>query len=170
MQAAPTARSARQGAADRAELHGPARSGADTAATCLTLVTLDWRRFDIETSVGLANAAVYSPAVLRLRSQRLGRTGCEETRGWVSIRLTDIKRPDDSYPWHEADAIVAGVTIDDRQGELCHRDRRPSPHPGRGDGAYPEAAVQPCSRATRAPRLTKIVPVSQRMNRRGPGR
>jgi len=35
-----------------------------------TLVTLDCRPFDIATSVGLANAAVYSPAVLRLKAQR----------------------------------------------------------------------------------------------------
>ncbi len=31
--------------------------------TRLTLVTLDCRPFDIATSVGLVNAAVYSPAV-----------------------------------------------------------------------------------------------------------
>lgn len=38
-------------------------------AAHLTLVTLDCRPFDITTSVGEADAAVYSPAVLRLRGQ-----------------------------------------------------------------------------------------------------
>jgi hypothetical protein len=34
----------------------------------LPLVTLDCRPFDITTSVGRVNAAVYSPAVLRLKA------------------------------------------------------------------------------------------------------
>jgi hypothetical protein len=36
------------------------------------LVTLDRRPFDITTSVGETDAAVYSPAVLRLRGQSWG--------------------------------------------------------------------------------------------------
>jgi hypothetical protein len=38
-------------------------------AARLTLVTLDCTPFDIATSVSEADAAVYSPAVLRLRGQ-----------------------------------------------------------------------------------------------------
>jgi hypothetical protein len=64
--AAPTPRSARDDAADRAELH-PRRAG-DLAAR-LTLVTLDCRPLDIAASVGRVSAAVHPPAVLRLRDQ-----------------------------------------------------------------------------------------------------
>ena len=42
-------------------------------AARLTLVTLDRRPFDITTSVSETDAAVYSPAVLRLRGQSWGR-------------------------------------------------------------------------------------------------
>jgi hypothetical protein len=38
-------------------------------AARLTLVTVDCRPFDIAMSVSEVDAAVYSPAVLRLRSQ-----------------------------------------------------------------------------------------------------
>jgi hypothetical protein len=38
-------------------------------AAPVTLVTLDCRPFDIATSVSEADAAVYSPTVLRLRAQ-----------------------------------------------------------------------------------------------------
>ena len=38
-------------------------------APCLTQVTLDCRPFDIVKSAGDADAAVYSPAVLRLQGQ-----------------------------------------------------------------------------------------------------
>lgn len=63
MLSAATARAARQDATDRARLHGwPVLCGAPR-------VTLECRRFDIESSVGRVNAAVYSPAVLHLRSQ-----------------------------------------------------------------------------------------------------
>ena len=66
---------ARDDTANGAELHGSARSGAGIVAARLTLVTLDCRPFDIATSVGRVNAAVYSPAVLRLRGQ--ARAKCE---------------------------------------------------------------------------------------------
>ncbi len=42
---------------------------ADTVAARLTLVTLDCRPFAIAVSVSETDAAVYSPAVLRLRDQ-----------------------------------------------------------------------------------------------------
>jgi len=62
-------RAASDDTADGAQLHGSPRSGADSAAAPLTLVTLDCGRVDIETSVGRVDAAVYSPTVLRLRVQ-----------------------------------------------------------------------------------------------------
>ena len=61
-------RAAGDDTADGAQLHRSARSGADTVGARLTLVTLDCRPFDITTSVGRVNAAVYSPAVLRLKA------------------------------------------------------------------------------------------------------
>jgi len=45
-------------------------AGADTVAARLTLVTLDCTPFDIETRVSETDAAVYSPAVLRLKGQQ----------------------------------------------------------------------------------------------------
>jgi hypothetical protein len=73
---AATARSARQHAADGAELHGSQRA---SAVTYLTLVTLDCRSFDIETSVNGGGGSVYSPAVLRLRdeSEPFGHMGAD---------------------------------------------------------------------------------------------
>ena len=76
MLAAASSRSARDHTADRAELHQarrrPApRSTNGAAAPRLTLVTLDCTPFDIATSVSETDAAVYSPAVLRLRDQSL---------------------------------------------------------------------------------------------------
>ena len=47
-----------------------ARSGVDTGAVRLTMVTLDRRPFDITTSVSGSDAAVYSPAVLRLAGEK----------------------------------------------------------------------------------------------------
>jgi hypothetical protein len=44
-------------------------AGVGAAAARLTLVTLDCRPFDILKSVSRVDAAVYSPAVLRLRGQ-----------------------------------------------------------------------------------------------------
>jgi hypothetical protein len=64
--AAPTPRAAGNHTADRAELH---RRPAGDLAACLTLVTLDCGLVDIATSVGRVRAAVYPPAVLRLRDQ-----------------------------------------------------------------------------------------------------
>ena len=69
MLGAATARPARDDTADCAQLHGSARSGADTVAARLTLVTLDCTPFDIETSVSETDAAVYSPEVLRLQGR-----------------------------------------------------------------------------------------------------
>ena len=51
---------------DRAELHGASRM---RAGPCLTLVTLACTPFDIATSVIGEGGGVYSPRVLRLRSQ-----------------------------------------------------------------------------------------------------
>jgi hypothetical protein len=70
---AATAGSARDDAADRAELHGSrrtfARRDAGVLAPRLTLVTLDCRPFDITRIVSRGHAAVYSATVLRLRDQ-----------------------------------------------------------------------------------------------------
>ena len=59
-----TARAAGGDPADRAQLHGSARSGPDTAATCLTLDTLACMLVDIPSSVSDVGAPVYSPPVL----------------------------------------------------------------------------------------------------------
>ena len=73
--AAPTPWSARDDAADRAELHRSQRpSWKVRVLTLVTLVTLDCGLFDIAPSVSGVGAAVYSPAVLRLRGQ--GSTCC----------------------------------------------------------------------------------------------
>jgi len=74
--AAASSRSAGDDTADRAELHQARRRPAQrstnaAAAPRLTLVTLDCTPFDIATSVSETDAAVYSPAVLRLRDQSL---------------------------------------------------------------------------------------------------
>jgi hypothetical protein len=69
MLGAATAGSARSDTADGAELHGPARSGADTVVPLLTLVTLDCTPWDIAMSVSEECCAVYSSAVLRLRAE-----------------------------------------------------------------------------------------------------
>jgi hypothetical protein len=66
MLAAASSRSARDHAADRAELHP--RPAGDLAAR-LALVTLACRPVDIATSVVRVDAAVHSPAVLRPQSQ-----------------------------------------------------------------------------------------------------
>jgi hypothetical protein len=67
---AATTRPARRNAADRAELQGSHRL---SAVPCATLVTLDCTPFDIAASVSEANAAVYSPSVLRPQSQTWAR-------------------------------------------------------------------------------------------------
>ena len=73
MLAAASSRSARDNAADRAELHRSRRRSAQVGAgdvvARLTLVTLDCRLVDISSSVHAAAGAVYSPTVLRLRGQ-----------------------------------------------------------------------------------------------------
>ena len=67
MLAAASSRSARDDATDGAELH-PSSAGHSGAR--LTLVTLDRRPFDITRIVSRVDAAVYSPAVLRLKDDR----------------------------------------------------------------------------------------------------
>src|SRR3989337_2888767 len=69
MDGAAAAGAARYDTADGAQLHGSARSEANSVAARLPLETLECTPFDIETSVGRVNAAVYSPAVLRLQHQ-----------------------------------------------------------------------------------------------------
>jgi hypothetical protein len=86
-----TARAARDDAADRTELHGSARSGADSAAARLTLVTLDCRPFDIMESVGEAGGEVYTTAVLRLRDQP-GARRCERSSSRRSSRPRVVSR------------------------------------------------------------------------------
>lgn len=71
---AATAVLARQDTADRAEPHHPrlsARKCTSAATTRLTLVTLDSRLSDVAMSVVEADAAVYSPAVLRLGAKHV---------------------------------------------------------------------------------------------------
>lgn len=63
---AAAARSARQDAADRAQLHCGFRP---RVAPCLTLVTLECTPVDIAMRVNRRDGAVYSLAVLRLRGQ-----------------------------------------------------------------------------------------------------
>jgi hypothetical protein len=88
---AATARVARDDTADGAQLHGSARSGADSAAARLTLVTLDCRPFDIMESVGEAGGEVYSTAVLRLRDQP-GARRCERSSSRRSSRPRVVSR------------------------------------------------------------------------------
>ena len=101
MLGAPTAGSARDDAADGAELHDQRRLSvrrrADTVAARLTLVTLDCTPFDIETSVSEAVATVYSPAVLRLRDQSWASgEGADLARlrpsAWLRRRISRILR------------------------------------------------------------------------------
>ena len=66
---AATARSAREDAAERAELHGSLRLRQGAGRTRMTLVTLDCTHVDIAMSVSASRGAVYSHAVLRLRDQ-----------------------------------------------------------------------------------------------------
>ena len=66
---AATAGLARDDTADGAPLHGSARSGADTVAARLTLVTLECTPVDIVMSVNDGHDGGYSPAVLRLQGQ-----------------------------------------------------------------------------------------------------
>jgi hypothetical protein len=68
MLAAASSRSARDDAADRAELHGSRRI---RAVSDLPLVTLECTPVDIATSLPGEGGGVYSPRVLRLRSRRL---------------------------------------------------------------------------------------------------
>jgi hypothetical protein len=84
-------RATRDNTTDRAELHGSARSGADTVAARLTLVTLDCTPVDMETSVSETDAAVYSPTVLRLRGQP--RLALEPMGGRQHERPRDRRHP-----------------------------------------------------------------------------
>ena len=65
--------SARDDTADGAEFHRARSSRQERVLTDATLVTLDCRPFDIAVSVSETDAAVYSPAVLRLRVSLGGR-------------------------------------------------------------------------------------------------
>jgi len=82
---AATAGAARDDTADGAQLHGSARSGADTVAARLTLVTLDCGALAITKSVAEAAAGVYPSGVLRLRDQAVVGSRAERLRGRASF-------------------------------------------------------------------------------------
>jgi len=101
MDGAATAGSARDHTADRAELHQarrlPAQRSTNAAAVPrLTLVTLDCTLFDVTRSVAEAAAAVYSPAVLRLRDQ------CWAERGHREVAM--------SQPTNATDCVLTPIT------------------------------------------------------------
>jgi len=127
--AAPTPWSARDDATDDAELH-PTRAG-DLAAR-LTLVTLDCRPFDIATSVGRVDGAVYSPTVLRLGDQALGSLHAPRRRGAGDLqraRSNSWSSPTSATCVCSPAALAMMPTAMSREGWIAAKQRKVPPLP-----------------------------------------